>query len=45
MTEIRRINLESKDLIADRVQRLLELFPEVAAERERERERVTPAPL
>jgi len=38
MTEIRRINLESKDLIADRVQRLLELFPEVAAERERERE-------
>lgn len=41
MSEIEKMNLESEDLVADRIEQLLELFPEVATEcgeRERERE-------
>lgn len=41
VSEIEKMNLESEDLVADRIEQLLELFPEVTTEcgeRERERE-------
>lgn len=39
MTEFKKMNLESKDLVAERIEQLKELFPEIvteSAERERE---------
>lgn len=32
MEEIRKMNLESKDLVAERIERMRELFPEVFTE-------------
>lgn len=45
MESIERMNLASKDLVADRIEQLKALFPEIVteletSERERERERL-----
>ncbi len=40
MAEIQKMNLESEDLVADRIEKLKELFPEIITETENaERER------
>ena len=39
MSEIEKMNLESKDMVAERIEQLKEMFPEIvteSAERERE---------
>ena len=46
MSEIEKMNLESKDMVAERIEQLKEMFPEIvteSAERERERELVLTA--
>ena len=32
MTEFKKMNLESKDLVAERIEQLKELFPEIVTE-------------